>query len=387
MSDSNRVQLRYIEEVEWGTIPSSTAMQEIRTTGESLSYNISNTTSAEIRDDRQVTQLVQTGAENGGGINFELSYATFDDFMEGALWSDWTAALSVSSSEISCEGTGTKFVTTVATDFASIATGQWIEVRGFTLAANNGYFQVTSFTTATCINIAQTAADEVKGDTITIGGSMLRNGTTEHSYAIERRHTDIAPNVYFAFAGMVVNTMSLSVQAQNIISGSFDFMGKSATVATAAMSSGSVTDANTNDILNAVSNVAEVKENGTDVSSALVQGLDFSVSNNVRGQSAIGTLGFSDIGVGQVDVTGSLNAYFRNKDLYAKYIASTGTTISFKTEDSSGNAYIFSFPNVEFESDTVNAGSSNSDVMENISWRALRNAAYECTIQIDKFAA
>ena len=107
MSDANRIQLRYCEEDTWGTTPATRALQELRLTGESLSYNIANIVSTEIRDDRQVTDLIQTGAECGGGTNFELSYGTYDDFMEGALWSDWSADLAISEvSDIASTATG-----------------------------------------------------------------------------------------------------------------------------------------------------------------------------------------------------------------------------------------------------------------------------------------
>ena len=129
MSDSNRVQIRYIEESTWGTTPSTADMQELRFTGESLNYNIENTTSNEIRDDRQVTDLIQTGSANGGDINFELSYGTYDDFIEGALWSDWSSDLAISASTIAATATG---FTDSASGFGSVNAGQWIKVAGFT---------------------------------------------------------------------------------------------------------------------------------------------------------------------------------------------------------------------------------------------------------------
>ena len=60
-SDANRTGLAFVEEATWGLFPASagTPLTDLRFTGESLSYNITNTQSAEIRDDRQITDLVQ----------------------------------------------------------------------------------------------------------------------------------------------------------------------------------------------------------------------------------------------------------------------------------------------------------------------------------------
>jgi hypothetical protein len=385
MSDSNRVLLSYIKETTWGTTPATAPPTEIRMTGESLSYDISNVTSSEIRDDRQVTDLIQSGASMTGGFNFELSYASFDDFIAGALFSTWSAKKDTTSTVISvATSSGNQFVTTVATDISGIVAGQWIRTSGFAAATNNGYHRVTAVATLS-LTVSSTLTKVVAGATVTLEARYIRNGITESSFSIERKHSDLSPLVYFIFTGLVVNSMSLSLQASQIVTGSFDFVGEGATVGASAMTSGTLVDANDNTPLNAVSNVANVLENFTAVASCLIQSLDFTINNNLRGLTAIGALGNCDIGSGQVDITGTLNAYFKTKDLFDKYIAGTATSISFRLLDADGNAYIFTFPTVKFESDKANAGSSNQDIVENIGWRALRNATYNCMIQIDKF--
>jgi hypothetical protein len=145
--------------------------------------------------------------------------------------------------------------------------------------------------------------------------------------------------------------------------------------------------------MNAVSNVGQIMEGSplAAIAGVFVQELSFSLNNNVRGQPAIGTLGNADLGVGTVEITGTLNTYFENGDLYDKYLAGTETALSFKVEDvhpsnEYGNAYIFTFPRVKFQSDTVNVGGLNSDVMENLTWQAIRHAAQNCTINIDRIA-
>lgn len=87
---SNRTALRFVAEVTEGTTPATPALKEIRYTGESLGYNISNTRSNEIRSDRNVADLIRTGAEAGGDINVEMSYGSFDDLIEGVLCGTWT---------------------------------------------------------------------------------------------------------------------------------------------------------------------------------------------------------------------------------------------------------------------------------------------------------
>ena len=387
MSDSNRVQLSYIKETTWGVTPATAPPIEIRMTGESLTYDLSNTTSAEIRSDRQVSDLIQSGASMTGGFNFEFSYASFDDFLAGALWSTWSAKKATTSTAISVATASSlnKFVTSVATDIAGIVVGQWIKTSGFAAATNNGYFQVTAVAT-TALTVGTALQKVTAGATVTLQARYLRNGTTENSFSVERNHTDLT-NIHFIYTGLVCNSMSMSLNAQNIITGSFDFVGKASTVSTGAMTSGTMVGANDNTPFNAISNVANILEGGTAIASCLMQSLDFSLANNVRGLTSIGFAGNCDIGVGQIDVTGTLNAYFKDTALYTKYINGTETSISYRVTDIDGNSYIFTFPRIKFESDKQNAGSSNQDIVENIGWRAIRHLTYGCTIQIDKFDA
>lgn len=89
MSSSNRVQLSYAKETNWGVMP-STAFKILRYTGESFTSELQTISSNEIRDDRSITDLIQVSRTSSGGFTFELSAEAFDDMMEGALFSTWS---------------------------------------------------------------------------------------------------------------------------------------------------------------------------------------------------------------------------------------------------------------------------------------------------------
>lgn len=87
---SNRTALRAVRETVFGQTPATPVFQNIRYTGESLKRNIRNVTSDEIRADRATADLLQVGGDASGDINFEFSYDSFDEFLQGALCSSWT---------------------------------------------------------------------------------------------------------------------------------------------------------------------------------------------------------------------------------------------------------------------------------------------------------
>jgi hypothetical protein len=90
MGSSNRVALRYIQEVTKGVTPATPALKPVRFTSESLNYAIENTQTAESAADRTQKDLVQVSAMAAGDINFELSYGTFDDWLEAVFGNTWT---------------------------------------------------------------------------------------------------------------------------------------------------------------------------------------------------------------------------------------------------------------------------------------------------------
>src|SRR5882672_3003882 len=97
MSDSSSVQLYQVEETVWGTTP-ATALKEFRFTQESLEFNAQTAQSEEIRNDRQVSDIIRTSVNATGDVGIELSYGTHDDMLEGAFFNDWTTPVNVTQS-------------------------------------------------------------------------------------------------------------------------------------------------------------------------------------------------------------------------------------------------------------------------------------------------
>lgn len=90
-ASSNLARLRVIKESTFGTTPTTGTSTDLRFTGESLNFAITTEESGEIRSDRLTADLIQTGAETSGDVQFELSYGSFDDLMEACLGGTWTA--------------------------------------------------------------------------------------------------------------------------------------------------------------------------------------------------------------------------------------------------------------------------------------------------------
>lgn len=382
MSDSSRVQLYYVEESVFGTTPAS-ALTEMRFTGEGLGLDLNTVQSNEIRDDRQVTDVTTVGQEAVGDVNWELSYGTYDTFFESALYGQWGTALTVTDTDISAANSDSSF-NSAGSGFPAFVVGQWIQVSGFATAANNGFFRVVS-RTASKIVVNGTLTDEAATPSVTIDGQMLRNGVTRTSFTLEKHFADITQ--FQSFTGMIVGNMSLSVEANAILTGVFNFMGLASALTQATVGTGAANAANTNAVMNASSNVGDLYEGGSLVSGVYFQSLTAALNNKLRPQNAIGSLPHIGIGAGTIELTGTLNAYFATNALMDKYLGSTTSSFSFRVSDAAGNAYIITFPKIKFTNGQVLAGGIDQDVMAAMEWQAVRDPTTDCMIQIDRFAA
>ena len=98
--------LAYGVQVACGT--AQTTLKELRFVSETIGLTAAVTSSNEIRPNRNVADSIRTSTSIGGDINMELSYATYDDFMQGLLQS--ATALDGANTEIK-NGTTKKYFT------------------------------------------------------------------------------------------------------------------------------------------------------------------------------------------------------------------------------------------------------------------------------------
>lgn len=168
MTDSNRTRLGYIEEATLGTTPAivnpGTAWSTFRSarfTGEGLNFNISNISSNELRNDRQVPDLSQVGAVVGGNVDFEASFfqtRTFlGDHIAASFFSDWvnTPEFFNFTADTTIVDAGTTANTyQVASGGTAVVAGHLVRASGFSNAANNQLFRAASSTGTTVVGTA-----------------------------------------------------------------------------------------------------------------------------------------------------------------------------------------------------------------------------------------
>jgi hypothetical protein len=220
----------------------------------------------------------------------------------------------------------------------------------------------------------------------TWNGDVLKNSTVEYSYCIEKALLDI--DEYFLFKGMMVNGFSLNLSTSAIATGNFDFLGGSAELQQTSQAA-VVTAATATEVMNCMGNVASLKEGTslTTLTGIYVQELSFSIANNLRPVYQIGSNVMGDVAVGKMDITGTLNAYFANSRLYDQFLAGSATQIEFTIQDAANNSLTFLFPEVKFESESIVAPGQDQDVVETLTWRAIRDVSNDAMVVITRVLA
>jgi len=388
MSLADRTQLSWVVEGVYGTFPAASTAKELRFTSESLQGEKNTVDSSEIRDDRQVTEVVRTATSVSGDVNVELSYTDYETWMLYALQAlSWAAEVDTITATATLTF-ATNTITTSSTWDTTPTAGSWIKVSGATDdTSNNGYFKVSSVVadapSSTVITVLQTLSAQVESGSVTIKElSQCTNGTTQKSIAMVRNYSDLS-TTFEEFDGCVIDSMSWNFAPESIVTGSFSFVGSDA-VSTTSSTATTITDAGTEPIFNCVDDVLKMEENNSTLS---ITNFSFSVNNNLRMRREIGTLGPTSVGAGQAMVEGTLQAYFTTADQFNRFLNHTQTSLSLVAEDSDGNAYIFSFPAVQFTSGARVAGGVSTDIIADFAWRAERDTLSDEMIQIAKFEA
>ena len=397
IASSNFTTLSYSPESTYGEIPDTKPFRYVPMTGESLQYTKESITSNTLESSRQITDQVQTGFQVGGGFDYELAPKYYDEFMQGIMWSTWGTATSEEGGiELTVVATSGTLTATAGTTFGTLIAGDFVQISGMDAVGNNGVFQVDEATSATEIIVHDydsTLVDVTDNTTVTVRGNSIKNAKVDWSYYFEKNITDLDPDEFFSYSGCKANSFSVSAQSSSIVTGSFDFVGQtSEEYATNTRSDSAVQTTTLAGILNAVGDVGGVRINGVTQSSIYFQSLDFSIENNLRGIQAIGTKGNVDVSPGQFGVTGTLNAYFSDKTMYKKFLDDEEFSLSYEVIDTSTKeGFSFYFPRVVISSSTMSASGSDQDLVENISWTALKSASDanvpNVTVQICRFLA
>jgi hypothetical protein len=207
---------------------------------------------------------------------------------------------------------------------------------------------------------------------------VLKVGTTPKYFSIEDYAADI--DQARLFTGMTVNSLAVSLAPNQMVTGTFGLVGKdmsiSATEKTQDAASGAAP-------FDAYSGDLKIADTGSSLAaSAIVTGLDFTLTNSFAPTFVIGDDAAPSLEVGRAEVEGTLTAYFEDAALINRFLNETETALEVSVGDGT-NDMTFLFPRIKVNSADVGVDGPTSRIV-NISFVALRDTTEETNLKITR---
>jgi hypothetical protein len=217
--------------------------------------------------------------------------------------------------------------------------------------------------------------------------NVLRNGTVNRSLNLEKGFTDIGK--YIDYRGQVINTMDLNITARNIVKLSFGFMGsKGLAAATSIAGTTAPTEPNGNAPMSAGPDIFLLDSGGANIELGDVQTREvrLNVNNNTRLRDLATQYETDDVGRGVQEITGTLNAYFKDIVLYQGFLANSlfSLMFGFQDPDDATKSYRITLPRCRVTDAQPSLPGNDSDVMMPVTFRAFADAAVGYTINWER---
>ena len=179
--------------------------------------------------------------------------------------------------------------------------------------------------------------------------NVLKVGTTPKFFTIEDAANDIAQ--FRLFTGMAVSTASFSIAPNQMVTATFDMVGKGMTQAgTTGSTGGTPTASTTNSPFDSYSGT--ITDGGSGIS--IVTSIDFSLSNSLAPTFVVGADNAQSLEFGSAVVEGTMTVYYEDETLINKFLNETESSITVSVDDPTGsNAYTFEFPRVKYNGASV----------------------------------
>lgn len=278
--------------------------------------------------------------------------------------------------------------------------GQWVKISSeggaysFATAANNGYARISAIAAGRLSFDATQgvfATDAGAAKTIRVYfGDFIRNGVTQFTYRAEKQYELTVGTRYSYFSGQQPSSLTISGETRGVLGVTMSLLGSNGTAPSATRDSGAVTEVITaNSVLDASNSVPMLMEGGLSLSAPnYVSGFSITFDNGLRARNAIGSAFAIGLGLGRVNVTGTLTTYFGDETLLAKLQAGTpsGATIAFR-DSANSKAEIWDVPRLKYSSGFPEVGGIDQDMTTPLGFQGLRDLAgnRDYTLSLSRF--
>lgn len=384
MSDANLAVLAQIAEQSWSVLPPSPTFRKSRFTKDTLNFGKETVVSAELRDDRQIPDILLVGYSSLGGYDFELSTQEFDLLLQNALYCT-PFTTNITSTSVVCASTPDTIIGAAGlfnTAPNVVLPGQRLMLSGTTNGALDGF---VVFVESISVDGATLFVDNVPNYTgpAVFAAKTYRNGVVRNSMALEKKLT---PTSFLLYQGCLNNTFKLTLEARKIATGTCDFIGQGAKASSTSASTGAYAPQTNAPVLNCSNDIGQIKQGGAPVNTGIKM-VSIEIANNLRPLTAIGQASLFGVGLGRCEVKGSMQMYFVDNTILDMFISHTKSSFGCVLSDGAGGALSIDIPSLQYDTGKTDVAGINTDVMLDTTYSAFRDINLGYQIQICEFLA
>ncbi len=214
---------------------------------------------------------------------------------------------------------------------------------------------------------------------------VAKDGKFYQPFYIERGHSDVTE--YFQYFGMAVSEWTMKYADQSLVECGFVFMGLSEELSQTPSLNATYTPATDNPVFSTVSDVSDIKIDGTTAGECEVKEWDVTLSNNVVAKTGVGVMGACSTSANVLEVAGNITLYFTSVAMYERLKDGTPFSFEWTVKDATGNGYTFFIPKAKLESDTIPVEGNDSFVMNNATFVGLEDSVEQCVIKVTRIVA
>lgn len=387
MADGSRHSIYSVKEQTYGITPTNPALDLVRVTGTTLGLAKDSLQSEEIRSDRQITDFRLGANQVGGDISFELSYGSFDQFLEAVLLSaDWASPATTGTTTLDQSATQiTRATGSFITD--GFAVGQTANVAGFNSGGANGLVKITGVTELaldiTAVDGQTLGVESGDGDEIITASQSIKAASQRRSFTFVRHFADIqsSGNPYYIYRGVELNSIQLTISANSMITGTLSVIGQSQETTQNLTGLGSPTfnPASTTTPLDSFTGTLD--EGGTTI--AVVTEISMTLQNGIEPRFVVGSKNSIFPSIGRSNLTGQVTAYFEDSSLVNKFLNETESSITFTLPDGAGNQLRVTIPRIKYTGGQPDVSGEGSITLS-MPFQALLDATESSNIRIER---
>ena len=376
---SDALKICYWPEVTFGTAPIVTdKLTRLRFQSNTIKAAPEKLDSDEIDTERQsVRDIVEVYRKSAGDLNVELTPTDYYKFFEAALCGTLTPVSAAYTADIAITPVAKL---TKADEWPAAFDGQpmFVRVTGATNPLNNGikmvlfrgtdpkelWFQAGSF------------AEAQTGATLTLYYNTANCGTTLKSFTMQKQYTALSTNNFANFHGLSVDKLTLKMASKQKLTAAISFVGGEYHWQTAAIGDGTPTEPSSAPVL-ATGHFADAMFGTLGAQDYPIESVELTISNNLRDRPVLGQQTSNEFGLGKLEITGKVNAYFDNHAAAeAFYTAADATSYGlwlFFGTSASAKTGIY-LPKIQLTNGNPEEGASGTDMMLPMEFRACRHA-------------